>query len=200
MLSSNIFFPDRELIILIRNGDRAAYQKVYHHYWKGLFELACRKTGDQDIAKDIVQNVLLSVWERREELSITESMTSFLYGAIKKQVLLHFRSEKIKAEVFQKALSHMQSLATTFDLSAYVNLEKIMSKEVEEMPANMKETFILRCNDQSIREIAQTLNLAEQTVSNNLTEAMKRLRKRLVKEYPERYVTCLAAVFLLINQ
>lgn len=200
MLTSKASVKDEELVVLLKQGKTYAYDLLYERYWKDLYIIAYNRTGEEEVAKDLVQNLLIDVWKRHDNLQINESLPQFLFGALKLQVLNYYRSENIKQRVIEKALERMHSLFASMDeLSSYYNLEKVVEEEVLAMPDNMKYSFLLRSDNRSVKEIADNLNLAEQTVSNNITKALKRLRKRLVLEYPDRYMTCFALLVYLLN-
>ena len=182
---------DYELLELLKQSDTNAFNILYNRYWKLLFIAAHTRLGDEDAAKDIVQNLLIEVWQKRNELQINTSLSQFLFGAVKLKILQYFRSEAIKQSAIEKALERIGELSYAAEnLSGYLDLEKIVSDEVEVMPVNMKRSFLLRTESYSVKEIAENLNLAEQTVSNNITEALKRLKRRLKVEYPDRYLNC----------
>ncbi|MBS7563018.1 sigma-70 family RNA polymerase sigma factor [Mucilaginibacter sp. Bleaf8] len=201
MLISKSSLSDETLVAMLVQGESVAYNTLFERYWEMLYRVAFEKTGDEDAAKDMVQNLFIDIWNRRQTLSIQGSLNQFLFGAVKKQVLNFYRSEGIRAQVLKKAVEHMSAVvASTDELSSYYNLEKVLSEEIDVMPYNMKHAFLLRCENLSVKEIASTLNLAEQTVGNNLTAVMKKLRKRLQTEYPERYMAGLAALVCLVNK
>ncbi|MCJ8209143.1 sigma-70 family RNA polymerase sigma factor [Mucilaginibacter sp. RS28] len=186
---------ENELILNLSLGNPSAFDLLFDRYWQYMYEVAFQRLGDEEQAKDVVQNVFSDLWEKHAGLKITTSLQPYLYGAVKLKVLQHFRSEKIKKRVFDNALEHLNLLISESDeLSGYYELEKLISTEVKEMPDNMKQVFLLRSQQYSVKEIARTLNLAEQTVANNMTEAMKRLRSRLKGAYADRYLLCLASV------
>jgi RNA polymerase sigma factor (sigma-70 family) len=192
---------DHELLKLLKQGDTYAFDELYNRYWRSLFSTAYNRLGDEDTAKDIVQTLLINVWQKRHELHITTTLSQYLFGAVKLKILQHFRSENVKQSAIEKALDRMNDLFYTADaLSGYLDLEKIVSEEVEVMPVNMKRSFLLRSDSYSVKEIAENLNLAEQTVSNNITEALKRLKRRLKVEYPDRYMNCFIIFTVLLTK
>lgn len=192
---------DHELLEMLRDDNISAFDVLFNRYWKSLFRAAQVRLGDDEAAKDIVQNLLIDVWQKRNELQINTSLEQFLFGAVKRKVLNHFRSEGIRQNAMEHALSRMNDIIYKEEnLSSYFNLEKIVSEEVEEMPVNMKRAFLLRSDSYSVKEIAENLNLAEQTVSNNITEALKRLKRRLKMEYPDRYINCFICLVILFTQ
>ncbi|WPU92736.1 sigma-70 family RNA polymerase sigma factor [Mucilaginibacter sabulilitoris] len=200
MLTSKASVKDEELIVLLKQGKAYAFDLLYERYWKGLYAVAYNRTGEEEVAKDLVQNLLIDIWKRHDTLQVIDSLQQFLFGAIKLQILNYYRSENIKQKAIERALERMHNLFASMDeLSSYYNLEKVVEEEVLRMPDNMKYSFLLRSDNRSVKEIADNLNLAEQTVSNNITKALKRLRKRLVLEYPDRHLTCIALLFYLLN-
>lgn len=192
---------DAELLEMLKEDDLNAFDVLFNRYWKSLFIAAQVRVGDEETAKDIVQTLLIDVWQKRNEIQVNTSLEQFLHGAVKRKVLHHFRSENIRQNAMENALERMGNLIHSEDnLSSYFNLEKIVSEEVEEMPVNMKRAFLLRSDSYSVREIAENLNLAEQTVSNNITEALKRLKRRLKMEYPDRYLNCFICLVILFTK
>ena len=192
---------DAELLELLKEDDFNAFDVLFNRYWKALYIAAKARLDDEEAAKDLVQNLLIEVWQKRAELQVNTSLEQFLFGAVKRKVLHHFRSENIRQSAMENALARMGDLIhSEDDLSSYFDLEKIVSEEVEEMPVNMKRAFLLRSDSYSVREIAESLNLAEQTVSNNITEALKRLKRRLKMEYPDRYINCFICLVILFTK
>ena len=192
---------DNELLQRLRRGDTNAFEVLYNRYWKALFIAARARLGDDEAAKDVVQNLLIDIWQKRNQLQINTTLKQFLFGAVKLKILQHFRSEGIKQGVMENALLRMGRLIDNSEsLASYLDLEKIVSEEVEVMPANMRQSFLLKSDSYSVKEIAETLNLAEQTVSNNITEALKRLKRRLRMEYPDRYINCLVCIMIVFTK
>ncbi|QEM13608.1 RNA polymerase sigma factor [Mucilaginibacter rubeus] len=192
---------DHELLEMLRDDNITAFDVLFNRYWKSLFIAARTRLGDDEAAKDIVQNLLIDVWQKRGELQVNTSLEQFLFGAVKRKVLNHFRSEAIRQNAMENALSRINDIIYKEEnLVSYFNLEKIVSEEVEDMPVNMKRAFLLRSDSYSVKEIAENLNLAEQTVSNNITEALKRLKRRLKVEYPDRYINCFVCLVILFTQ
>lgn len=86
------------------------------------------------------------------------------------------------------------------DPKRYRELESFVASEVDRFPQTMKAIFLMRSDQLSIRQIAQNLNLAEQTVKNNITEALNRLRSSLNKKFMDEDLAVLfVAATLLIK-
>ncbi|PTT04122.1 hypothetical protein DBR11_00355 [Pedobacter sp. HMWF019] len=81
-----------ELFFRLKSGDKLAYEKIYHLYSKDLLQLAFRKTRDKITAEDLVQNIFISIWEKRESLNVQNGW-AYLYGALKYAIINHIRAQ-----------------------------------------------------------------------------------------------------------
>lgn len=191
---------DQMLFSAVQAGDRKAFDRLYLQHWERLYRLAIRRTDDEDTAKDIVQEVFVSLWQRRSEITLETSIDLYLAGAVKYRLINHFASTKVRRGVFQKVLQQMNDqIGYIDDLEAYREVEKALEAELVLMPANMRDAFILRMDEHSIREIALRLGLAEQTISNNLSEATRRLRKALRHRFPGTLLIVTETTLTLIH-
>ena len=80
-----------DLVERLKQGDKLAYEQIYFSFSKPLLIAAYRKTGDKVIAEELVQNIFISLWEKRNELAIN-NLNAYLFGALKLSVINHIRS------------------------------------------------------------------------------------------------------------
>jgi RNA polymerase sigma-70 factor (ECF subfamily) len=95
---------DQELLAAMREGDSAAFHALYSRYWQQVLHFAYQKTNDLMLAEDIVQDIFVSLWQRREELVITSNLRSYLMVSIKYRMI--------------KLLDRQRSIRLQEDLSA----------------------------------------------------------------------------------
>lgn len=188
------------LLSKIKNGDKLAFGEFFDQYWDRLYTAAWARVNDSEVAKDIIQELFISIWNRRESLYIQSSVDAYLHTAVKLAVISHFR-RKSKEDL------HLQDAATRFDiiseqvgeLDDYLELEKVIAETVNKMPTLLQQVYTLRNENKSIREIAQELGIAEQTVKNYTMEVLRRLRLVIAEKYPEKYASYMSALLLLLN-
>jgi RNA polymerase sigma-70 factor (family 1) len=181
---------DTGLVEQLKLGDSAAYNQLYEQYWKKLYLHALSRTKEEESAKDVVQSVFIDIWERRATLHINTSLEQFLMGAVKLKVLNYFRSVKVTEKIMEETLRNFNQPATTINhLNDYILLERMIELELKELPENMRKAYLLKHDHFSTSEIAEKLNLAEQTVSNHISEAMRRIRKKLSDKFPEHQIS-----------
>ncbi|SMC62994.1 RNA polymerase sigma factor [Pedobacter nyackensis] len=178
-----------ELMVRLKRGDAAAYDVLYELFWDKLYSHTLIRIRNTEAAKDIVQNVFINLWERRETIEINTTLEQFLFGAVKLQVLNFFRSEKADEKVLDYTLKKMEGALAPFnELSEYLEMERLIDAELKKLPDNMRHAYLLKNERHTTKEIAAKLNLAEQTVSNHISEAMRRIRTSVRNEFIERSV------------
>lgn len=189
------------LLNRLRLGDPKAYSILYDNYWEQLYIQAYKRVQDEDAAKDIVQSIFIAIWQRRETLEISSELSHYLNSAVKFQVFSYFRSARAKEKVIDQSISRLEQHSSIDDLKGYFELEKLIALEIELLPDKMKEAYLLKAAQHSTSEIAAKLNLKEQTVSNHLSEALRRIRLKLGAQYPEWIVSCtlLICIPFMIN-
>jgi RNA polymerase sigma factor (sigma-70 family) len=193
-------YTDQRLIAAMQNDDPLAFQTLFILYWKDLYKTAYNRLRDQSEAEDMVQDIFTAIWERRHTLEVTTSLKSYLHSALKFRMIRMLS----RANLHKKALGHllyrMTEMETTIlDVLVTSDVERTLSQAINSFPENMKNIFLLRSEDYSVREIAEALGLAEQTVKNNVTESLRRLKLVLTKEHPDvtnSFYILLAAIII----
>ena len=167
---------DAELLLTINEGDTSPFKVLYDRYWERLYLKACRRV-DQDVAKDIVQEVMTTLWRRRKDVVAPEDgdLGRYLFTAVKYRVISHYAYSA--GEIRNSDAIELLSAPGPAPSLETKELTELIESEVNRLPARMQQVFRLsREDDLSIADIASRLNLSEQTVKNQLTEALKRLR------------------------
>jgi RNA polymerase sigma-70 factor (ECF subfamily) len=191
-----------ESIASFRKGDVAVFDHLFTTYWKKLYTAAYHRIKDEKQAQDIVQDIFTRLWDKRAQLNVSpENIEFYLLRAVKNAVINYYHAEKVKETLLGESLRRMEDLVQQeINSSTYLALENFVDDQVSQFPTTMRNVFLLRNNHQSISEIASQLNLAEQTVKNNLTEASHRLRKAVREQFSDEglvfVITCVVAVTL----
>ncbi|GAA4317941.1 RNA polymerase sigma-70 factor [Mucilaginibacter gynuensis] len=175
------------IIANLKQGDADAFSYVFDQYWQQLFRAAYKRVADDQLAQDIVQDVFLQLWDRRETLNMdSETLEFYLLRAVRNKVIDHYNSTQVKEDVLQKIMYRMETMSQdNHDLKRYLELEEFVNDHIDTFPETMRAVFLMRSDKFTVRQIALALNLAEQTVKNNITEATKRLRAALSKKFSD---------------
>lgn len=171
---------DQELTYLLKTGDAAAFSELFKRYNRLLFVHAFRLSGNEEEARDIVQDVFTSLWDKRSQLNFNISFSGFLYTTIRHKVYDNIAHSKV-AEKYIHSIKDFftKGEAKTDHLLRTRELEAIIEKEIAFLPTHLRETFKLRREGQTHRQIAEQLNISEKTARNQTSKAIKVLRTKL---------------------
>ncbi len=164
----------------LKSGNENVMSCIFEAYHHELCLYAYHFTGDYDASKDIVQDVFLNLWKRREKLEDINSIKNFLYRAVYNGFLNHYRknSKLTRFEYYQaKFIDEMLMPENEQELKVHID---IVRREIEKLPTKCKQIFILSKQEGLTNiEIANFLNISNKTVENQMTKAFKILREKL---------------------
>ncbi|MFX1705630.1 RNA polymerase sigma-70 factor [Chitinophaga sp. CC14] len=172
---------DLELVSLIKSGNKHAFAEIYERYFGVLYLHAYRQLRDKDEAKDLLQELFSYLWIHRESLTPASNFSNYLYTSVRNRVL-NILAHKYVEDKFLLSLRHTGSKteAATDHLARERQLAMIIEKEIQLLPPKMRQVFELsRKANLSHKEIAERLELSEQSVRSHVKGALRLLRTRL---------------------
>ncbi len=166
----------------LRSGRESAYQHLFELYYQKLVVFAMKYLGDLEIARDLVQDLFLSIYESRGSISIQTSLGSYLYGAVKNRCLNHIRHKAVR-EKHRSSIIHSEN-GRDPDLEEKIEateLEARIYEIVSQLPGKCRQIFIMsRVDGKRNSEIADELKLSVRTVETQISKALKVLRDNLL--------------------
>jgi RNA polymerase sigma-70 factor (family 1) len=174
-------FGDEALIASIIDGEHAAFEEVFLRYNTILYNHAFNKLRNHEDAHDTVQDVFYKLWTRRDQLRSGSNLAGYLFTAIRNQIFDLIKHRKV-VTAYEESFNSFASAGylVTDHLVREKLFAALVEKEIAALPARMREVFELRRKESlSNKEIAQRLNIAESTVTDQMKKALKRLRTRL---------------------
>jgi RNA polymerase sigma-70 factor, ECF subfamily len=171
---------DRELLERLRQGDPAAFDAIFRTWYAPLVGTAERMLRDRAVAEELVQDVMLELWRRRETLDASGSPQAYLFQATRNRVLNHLRHLKIEQrsepEVRRESPASPQADAHVSEQE----LEVAIQQAVRTLPDRCREVFELsRVHGLKYSEIATALGISVKTVEAQMGKALRTLRERL---------------------
>ncbi len=169
-------------ILLIQSGDQKAFEFLYHCFADRLYNFVYSRVRVKEQAEEIVQEIFVSLWNKRADLQITDSIESYLFAAAKYKILTFIRSEHVRkkyAEEFALFASERydNSVEESNDLQ---DLELTLNEKISELPQKCQTAFRMsRMEQEPIPRIAAKMNISTRTVENYISQALKHLRTSL---------------------
>lgn len=181
VINYNIY-DDHQLLSFIAKDDDLAFDEIYERYWSKLYAYAYNRIRIKEICEEIIQDVFVSLWSNRHILVLSAPLSTYLYTAVKYQILNFVKSERVRSAYAESFMKFRDSLFddSTNEQMNLNDLKLLVEKSIEELPEKCREVFRMsRSQHLSIQEIALQLNISHKTVENHLTKALKHLRGSL---------------------
>jgi len=170
---------DSELLILLKDSDQAAFTEIYNRYWEKMVTIAYVKLQSTEDAREVVQDLFIDIWNRRENYEIQYSLHTYISGALRYKIYSCLaKKQKEHNKILQ--LQGNDVCNNTEEWLSYETLKNDLEKAVQELPEKCRLVFRLsREGGFSNQEIATALHVSPKTVENHLTKALGRLHTAL---------------------
>ena len=173
-------YSDTELLNLVKHDNFWAFDEIYKRHRKSLIELANKKLLSNYMVEDIVQDIFISLYQRRASLEITISLRGYLVQALKFKISNEIRSSIIRSK-YQKFLFFSKVCEIDFaNLAESNELYYKVDSTIKRLPSKCRQAFVLsRYEGQSYQNISESLNISVSTVEKHIVKALKIMRSSL---------------------
>ena len=189
--------PDLTLIEECRKGNSKAFDTLFKRYFNKLYKYTCYHVKDTQLAEELVMDLMLWLWNKRESIEVKGSLSAYLFRAVKNAIYNHFRRNELITTSIE--LEPVETVADT------LTDDQLSKKELDEQykinltrltPQRQKVFRLSREEDMTYTEIAAHLNLSVKTVEAHMTASLQFMRNSL-KDYSE-LITILIFIKLFI--
>lgn len=185
------------LALKIKHGDEQAFELLYRKFYARLCAFSNKFLNDPEIAREVVQEVFIKIWENREDIDPDDSLKSYLFKIAQNMSLNILRKRKTEsgyAEIYRLVYieksepSVLESLMTK-------ELEENILKSISRLPLQCRKIFELsRTEGLKYKEIAETLDISIKTVETQMSKAFRSLRTEL-----SDYISVLMLLSMFFN-
>ncbi len=179
---------DEKLIGRVRASDQEAFRLLFEKFQPILFRTVLHSVRDTDAAHDIVQETFVRVWNHRASLRAKLPLLAYLLRISRNLVLDHAKYREVRKKLKAEIPPASPALGDRPDeaLQLHALEEKLMEVVETRLPAKCREVFMLsRIEEMSNAEIGMHLGISVKTVENQITRALKILRKYLAGYTPD---------------
>jgi RNA polymerase sigma-70 factor (ECF subfamily) len=191
---------DEQIMQKIKDKDPAAYTEVYDKLYRKLFLFAKSLIGNTEEARDIVTESFIKLWSQKNSFTNMVHLQVYFYTVIKNSCIDYLRKDKLRTklenQLIQSGTLHENVIERKYQEAELV---QILYERINQLPERMQQVFKLTyLEGYSRAEVAQMLNLSENTIRNTNAAAMKSLRLTLgVEQF--LILISLAVLFLMAH-
>ncbi len=169
---------------MLQVSDSNAFKLIYDRFWNKLLVVAAKRLGSMPEAEEVVQDIFLNLWRKRETFQLKVSFENYLAVAVKFEII-NRRAKRVRENALHVELeSRLPPICDdkgSFDLEY---LQQQLEHTVNSLPPKCQLVFRLsRDDDYSNKQIAQELGVTEKAVEKHISKALKALRRRLGNYY-----------------
>ncbi len=170
-------YDDKSLLLEIAAGDERAFRKLFELYKERFYSVALKMTRSNEVAEDIVQDVFMYIWSKRENIIAIENPSSYFFTCVYRKVYQYYRKIALEKKLLENISSQNEFINTTDKRVLDRENKHLISQAVAKLPPKQQLVFKLsKWEELSREEIARQLQISPHTVKNHLTDAIKFIR------------------------
>jgi RNA polymerase sigma-70 factor (ECF subfamily) len=179
---------DQSILEKILAGDKEGFRILFDRYYKRLYLYASSYLDDQFIAEDVIQEIFISLWENRNNLEISSSLSSYLFSAVHHRCIHYLRRLKTRNLHRQREILRLReaeillenSNDSVFSEIDTYEIRRIIKQVTDSLPEKTQQIFRLsRTGRLTNAEISRHLDIHIKTVEYHITKALKAFRDTL---------------------
>ncbi|QGY46160.1 RNA polymerase sigma-70 factor [Maribellus comscasis] len=191
---------EQQLFERLRNDDEAAFKVLFNDFYPKLYYFVLEFVSVKDIAENIVQDTLVTLWNKRNELKDDSNLTSYLFTVAKNNALKKLRDKRYSQKLFTNTIDvgeldlNAETLsAVDTSVCAFMDIEQIIQETLASLPPQCRKVFELsRFQEMKNREIAEELNISVKTVEKHISKGIRTFKVAL-----KDYLPLVAYLFVL---
>jgi len=173
---------DKELAYLLKKGDITAFDKIYEKYSNRIYLFIFGIIKSQKDAEDIVQEVFINIWNKREKINEHLSFQSFIFTIAHNSTISLLR-KKTTENSFIDYVKSIQNPLETKSAETDIEFNELktqLEKTLEKLPKRQREVYTLsREEELTYKEIAKKMEISVNTVENHIVKALKFIRENM---------------------
>ncbi len=175
----------------LRAGNEKIFQEIFNTYYEPLCRFSLNRLENQEEAEELVQDVFVKLWIKREELLIQQSLKAYLYRMVQNRIINRSEHNKIRKIHQQHVLSNQHENSVSENDFHEEELNNLAAMAVESMPEKRRQVYELsRKKGLKYSEIAEKMGISIKTVEVHLSKALDHMRV-----YLKDYIVALAYLF-----
>jgi RNA polymerase sigma-70 factor (family 1) len=193
-MSSRDKYDETKMLELLAAGSEYAFTELFSRYRARVYTVAFRFLRTEAAAQEVVQDVFLKCWLKRQELAAVKNLDAYLRVTTKNQVLNRFRKLANETAAQEELSRRDQQVNDTDHLLLEHQYREILQQALQQLPPQQREVYRLaREEELSHEDIASRMNISPVTVKSHMARALQFIRR-----YINRAIIFLITLHLLV--
>lgn len=189
--------PDHILIHECRIGNAKAFDILFERYFNKLHFFSLKYLKDRALAEEMVMDLMVKLWEKKEDLTLETSVGPYLFRAMKNAIVDHYRKKGLETVLLEHYHEELYAVSSAENNLAFEELHQLYQLNLEKLSPQRRRVFEMSRHEQmTYPQIAKSLNLSVKTVESHVSAALVYLRKNL-GEYADSAILILVFLHLL---
>ncbi|MEG1949498.1 MAG: RNA polymerase sigma-70 factor [Odoribacter sp.] len=163
------------LLKLLCNNDDKAYRQLYQKYYVALKSFACSYVGNEDVAKDLVQDVFIAMLGCEKKFLNLNEVKLYLYTAVRNRSVSYLRNQKVQNRYIGKILQEDDSSELFWDRVLEEEVYANLMGAIDKLSHQCRTVMLLTLEGQKSTEIAAKMNISVETVKDHKSNGKKKL-------------------------
>lgn len=171
---------EKHLLSLLKSNDKSALRALFETYHVSLCSLSFRLIRDRDAAKDVVQEIFIKIWNNRQSIEITSSLSAYLKRSVVNASLNHLEKTQRNRHVDWDGIKNHPVTMGADQNQVYTELSNQIDVAIQNLPDRTRAVFVLiRQEEMSYKEASEFLHISVKAVEKEMMKALKLLRESL---------------------
>lgn len=167
-------YDEKALLVKIAEGDEPAFRRLFDLYKERFYAVVLKMTRSEEVAEDIVQDVFMNIWSKRESLVNVDNPSSYFFTAVYRRVYHHYRKVALEKKLLQVVPPIKEWVNSTEEMVLAHESKNLITEAVEKLSPRQRLVFKLSKQEGLSREdVARQLHISPNTVRNQLADAIK---------------------------
>nr|WP_121272138.1 RNA polymerase sigma-70 factor [Pedobacter schmidteae] len=191
---------ETELLEQLRDGKVWAFDELYHSYSGPLLWKLRRMVKDAEEADELLQDLFVKVWERREQITVRQSFESYLYRMAERMAIDYFRKLARQSKLYEQVQAGSTEVVEDLEELLFAKeTQSLLNDAIAALPEQRRRAFTLcKLEGKSHQEAAELMNISPNTVHNHLVKAVSFVKDHLEKSgkslSPLALIICIATM------
>jgi RNA polymerase sigma-70 factor (ECF subfamily) len=186
---------DKKLVVRLILGDEKAFDLLYYKYHVPIYRNILKLVKNDETAKDILQEVFVSLWEKRNTIDIKQPVANWLFVVSYNKSICYIKKNAKALVIFDEVIADVSE-----DIpEPFITEEKLAFIEAainKLSPQKKRALELCKIERKTYEEAAKEMGISRHTLKEYLTEALAALRLQVKKHFDERAVVSLALLFM----